>query len=209
MEPKTSPGTGPAIDAATLSRAIIARQTSVSGIRLVKLAYLAEVRYLERTGQRLSDADWFSWKHGPYSKKIVHGARDQAPAVVRREERQVLGTTANFYSAGPDCPPDLPAEVSTFLDEFLTVYGHEDTQAVISAAYRTAPFLRARAGKKIDLRGWGRSVSNFRSAPDVQAMVRAGFDGPRVKFRDVRELTEWLAAMRLPGDGVSTGVRNH
>lgn len=199
----------PAIDAATLSRAIISRQPSVSGIRLIKLAYLAEVRYLEHTGKRLSTARWFVWKHGPFSKEVVNSARDQPETVVIHSERSVMGKTAHFYTAGPECAPDIPREIGAFLDDIIETYGQFDTQAIISAAYRTGPFFNLPSGRSISFSSWRNRVAGFRSSPEVRAHIQRGLEGERFPFSDVEELTELLANLRVPDDASRPAPRSH
>ena len=41
-------------------------------IRLLKLLWLAELRYYERTGNRLTSAGWWRWDFGPYSKDVIN-----------------------------------------------------------------------------------------------------------------------------------------
>jgi len=48
-------------------------------IRLQKMAFIAEVDYIENTGQRLSSLEFRSWNFGPYSRQLndaVYGMKD-------------------------------------------------------------------------------------------------------------------------------------
>jgi hypothetical protein len=187
----------PAVSAETLARAIIARQPRVSTIRLLKLAFLAETRYAERSGARLSDADWFSWKHGPFSKRIVNSVQSQPAAVIRHEQKEVFGKTANYDMPGPDCAPILPPAISTLLDDLLSVYGGEDTLPIVNAVYCTSPFLRTPSGRKIDLDGWARTSIKIRESSEVHGKIRAALQSESVLFSCTADLLDSLNEARI------------
>lgn len=185
----------------SLARAIIARQPQVSTVRLLKLAFLAETRYIEQFGSRLSDADWFNWKHGPYSKRIVNGVRGLPEDVVHHKERLVSDRRANYYTSGRNCAPELSSQVANFLDNLIRVYGGEDTQAIVSAVYRLTPFRRSQSGRPIDLDAWAHAVAQIKNSSDVQRRVLAALRDESVHFSSASELLEFLNEARLSGGG--------
>jgi uncharacterized phage-associated protein len=199
METKPRTVIHPAVEGGVLARAIIARQPRVSGVRLVKLAFLAEVRYSERFGRRLSNADWFNWKHGPYSKRIINDTNAQPADVVRHEQENVLDKMANFYYPGPNCAPPLPGEVSSVLDDLIAVYGEADTQSIVTAAYRSTPFARSTAGRKIDLDGWAAAMNDLKESPEVHSKIKSALESQSHAFSTASELLELLNDLRQSG----------
>jgi len=166
-------------------------------MRLVKLAYLAETLYAESYGRRLSDADWFSWKHGPYSKRVINSVRALDRADVGHEERTILGKTANYYMRGPQfVPPELPAPVSQLIDDLLAIHGREDTQAIVSAVYRSPLFRRTRAGRSIDMDGWVSAMNRVRGSTEVRSNLQAALNSPASGFANAGELLEFLDELR-------------
>lgn len=188
----------PAIDPSVLARALVCRQTHVSGLRLVKLAYLAEVRYLAAYGTRLTRVRWRSWKFGPDSRELISSVNSLPEDQVRSATKEVLGHDARYYSPGPSCRPTLEPELDQFFDDLLAVYGSYDTTFIVSAAYRSTPFQRTPAAREIDLEGWARSFTEAARSDGMLAHVQEGLASDRQSFRNARELVEFLAAGRAP-----------
>src|SRR5438132_9188105 len=120
-----APAEGPASTTEAIIRAIVLRQPKgASQTRLLKLFYLAETKYMAETGKRLTDADFFRYDRGPYSKAVVNTARLLPPDIVIGREQAVSPDVEGvFFSPGPDCAPDLPKEVDQFIDSLMSIYG--------------------------------------------------------------------------------------
>jgi len=193
-EPSTSGE--PAIEVASLVRGLASRQPRLSGIRLTKLAYLAEVRYAAGHGRRLTNATWSSWKFGPYSQEVIDVARSLPKDQLTSSTEEVLGKVATYYRAGTDCRPDLPDDVGQLLDDLIAVYGHEDTTMIVSAAYRSTPFQRTPSGRRIDLDGWATAMNEALHASSLVDYLQGALRSERRLFSEDRELVEFLAATR-------------
>jgi uncharacterized phage-associated protein len=184
------------IDIPTLVRALASRQPRLSGLRLTKLAYLAEVRFAAGHGQRLTNAAWWSWKYGPFSRDVISAARALSPDLLTSSNEEVLGKVATYYRAGPECQPELPEDVTDLLDDLIDVYGHEDTTLVVSAAYRSTPFQRTPPGTKINLNAWAVAMGEATRDANLATHLQRALGSDRKSFNDAREVVEFLNATR-------------
>lgn len=196
---KTKPGPKPAMTTETLVRAIIARQPrGVRKKRLVKLAYLAELRYASRYGRRLSDADFFRHIYGPYSRRVIAEATRLSDSVVDREDGRVSGYEGESTSFSParGCEPVMPPALRAFFDEFMSIYGRIETEEITKEAYRTAPFRAAQHEEEIDFAAWSKVVQSFSASPAVSSAITLSLKGKALYTSDNFDtLTEYLKAL--------------
>lgn len=199
-----APAERPAATTETIVRAIISRQPKgVSQTRLLKLFYLAETKYMAETGKRLTDADFFRYDQGPYSKDVVNTARSLSPEIVIGREQAVSPDYEGvFFSPGPSCSPDLSEEISGFIHSLMGIYGREKTDAIVGAAYRSAAFLAAGDRQDIGFARWGASVEDFRKSSAIETAIREAVDRePIFQCESLKELTEYLEALRTRRGG--------
>lgn len=168
---------------------------------MMKLAYLAEVRYLAATGARLTTLDWRSWKYGPDSRELYNSASNLGREFVKITTQKVRGHTATYFAPTSGTRPTLDPDIDQLFDDLFAVYGGEDTTRIISAAYRSTPFRKTRAGRRIELGAWGASLAAGHLRTALRARIEAGLKSPRTEFRTPRELVEFLSAARGSNGG--------
>lgn len=73
--------------------------------RLLKLLWLAELRHMQRHGSRLTDAGWYRWDYGPYSKEVVNKPQDDRDHFDYMEEDTPKGNAQHTIRTHGEDPP--------------------------------------------------------------------------------------------------------
>jgi len=162
-------------------------------MRLVKLAYLSEVRFAAEHGSRLTEADYFSWNYGPYSKQIANRAKALPDSIVEKTVGSASEGVSRTFVPKPGCEPSLEPGIKSFIDSVLVSYGSLETNVIVRAAYRTAQFQRTKKGRDIDLDEWSRTASRVPSSTAVSAAITEGLRTQSASFNNIDEFTEYLA----------------
>lgn len=141
----TRPSTGATMRAADLISAV---KTSVRQngmlqplrIRLVKLAYLAEVEYYRAIGGRLTDLEWIFYRYGPYAHELgplIGGTDDPAAVAV------------DAWSPETPAKPDFQLE--SILRQVVKDWGDADLNQLLDFVYfETEPMEGAQRGQRLD-----------------------------------------------------------
>ncbi len=131
-------------------------------IRLLKLLWLAELRYYERTGTRLTQAGWWRWNHGPYSKDVINVVKhDSRSFRVERqgEEPWQVGLVIHANPRAMKAPSDR--ERLRSVDEVLSTYREYTNEELVQEVYADPFFQATPFSSDFDfakLRGFRRSV---------------------------------------------------
>lgn len=165
----------------------------MSQIRLLKLFYLAELKHIARTGRRLTGADFFHYKNGPFSKKVINTAHELVGSELELQERVFRdGHEGLFFIPAKVRSPRVSREAAQTLDLIVKEYGRLSTEAIKDAAYETLPFAHSRMKEDIDFARWKRFAETFFERPEIRARV-AG-------YRKQRLSPLLTGRARLPGD---------
>lgn len=170
----------PAAGTEDIIRAILMYQPrGVSQIRLLKLYYLAELRYISKNSARLSPAVYFKYNNGPYSIDVIKTVKELPENIVESKPTTLYGNEncCFFYPRG-DCAPDLEPELAEFMRDFMNVYMYMPTNKIIQCAYATAPFLWAEFDEDINFELWAEVTRAFRDSDRVQQAVDESLAAP-------------------------------
>ncbi len=141
--------------------------------KLQKLAYLAEVHYIKKHGERLSDLSFRKYYYGPYSGDI-RNIEDLDENIVIREEvngsyLSKLSELVNKESVNPIEDSNLCQEI----DSILLPYSDETGVKLQEEADKTEPYLDAeKFDDPIDLDGYAWYYSKINSDEFWEAVAR-------------------------------------
>ena len=141
--------------------------------KLQKLAYLAEVQYIKKHGERLSDLSFRKYYYGPYSVDI-RNIEDLDENIVIREElngiySSKLSELINKESVNPIEDSNLCQEI----DSNLLSYSGETGAKLQEEADKTEPYLEAeKFNDPIDLDGYAWYYSKVNSDEFWEAVAR-------------------------------------
>jgi len=111
--------------------------------KLQKLAYIAEIEYIKKYGERLSDLSFIKYYHGPYSMDITN-IEDLEDDIIIKEEQsgnfikkmsELIGRKNNNINIKP--------EIAEELKELLSPYINKSGAQLEKKADNTEPFLEA------------------------------------------------------------------
>lgn len=125
------------------ARIVLAHPHGLPQVRLLKLLWLAELKYYERTGKRLTQAGWWRWNHGPYSKDVINIVKRDTKTfrVVRQqEEAWQTGVVIHVNPRAMKQPSD--PEGTRAIDEVLSIY-REYTNEELVQEVDADPFFEA------------------------------------------------------------------
>ncbi|MHB1916570.1 MAG: type II toxin-antitoxin system antitoxin SocA domain-containing protein [Thermoplasmata archaeon] len=112
-------------------------------VRLLKLLWLAELRYYEETGKKLTGAGWWRWSHGPYSKDVINAVkRDTKTFRVERQRDEAWQTGLVIHANPRAVKQPLDLEGVRAIDEVLFTYKEYTNEELIQEVY-TDPFFEA------------------------------------------------------------------
>jgi uncharacterized phage-associated protein len=113
----------------------------LSAKRIQKLAYLAELRAIEKWGHRLTGAKFINYKFGPWSPEVAL-ASEEAPEL-REETKQTAKGKGRFFS-----PAKSKAKLNALdkseiglLKEVISDWIRVPTDALVAATKTTPPFI--------------------------------------------------------------------
>ena len=137
----------------------------LSSKRIQKLAYLAELRAIEKWGRRLTQADFINYKHGPWSLEVALAA-EEAPELQMSKEETPKGI-GRFFSPAQNRAKilALDEEEIGLLNEVVTDWIRVDTDALVKAAKTSPPFIwTAKLRDPIPFDEYGKFVKSFKDA---------------------------------------------
>ncbi|MGI0128934.1 MAG: type II toxin-antitoxin system antitoxin SocA domain-containing protein [Thermoplasmata archaeon] len=125
------------------ARIALAHPHGLPQIWLLKLLWLAELKYYERTDRRLTRAGWWRWNHGPYSKDVINTVkRDTKTFRVERQQEETWQTGLVIHT-NPRAVKELSdREGLRAIDEVLWTYREYTNEELIQEVYAD-PFFEA------------------------------------------------------------------
>lgn len=132
-------------------RITAAHTHGLSQIRLLKLLWLAELRFAEAYGERLTPAGWWRWDYGPYSKDVINTVRtDTRHFKVSRDDE---ATTAGGLAISAKAPPaggTLSQRALEMIDDVVDMYGSYSTPELLTEVYADPFFEQTPHGNDFD-----------------------------------------------------------
>ena len=125
------------------ARIALAHPHGLPQVRLLKLLWLAELKYYERTGRRLTMAGWWRWNHGPYSKDVVNTVkRDTKTFRVERQQEESWQTGLVIHANPRAVKEPSDREGLRAIDDVLATYGEYTNEELVQEVYAD-PFFEA------------------------------------------------------------------
>lgn len=125
------------------ARIALAHPHGLPQVRLLKLLWLAELKYYERTGRRLTRAGWWRWNHGPYSKDVINTVkRDAKTFRVERQQEEPWQAGLVIHANPRAVKEPSDREGLQAIDEVLSTYREYTNEELIQEVYAD-PFFEA------------------------------------------------------------------
>lgn len=133
--------------------------------RIMKLAYLAELRTIEKWGRRLTSAQWQNYYYGPYSKEISTALKEAYPDL--RMERRITpsGRLGKFYIPNrPEVDLELSKEEFRLLQDVAKDWEYVDNDTLISNTKRSPPFIWTEEEEEIPFDKYQEFIERYKDA---------------------------------------------
>lgn len=131
--------------------------------RLMKLAYLAELRALEAWGRRLTTADFIHYNYGPFSRDVAL-AMEGIPELKMEFKQSPRGKGKFLSPAQKKVKVDLTKDEMTLLESVLTDWQHVDSESLVAATKRSPPFVWTEFGDPIPFDRYTKFVGQMQRA---------------------------------------------
>jgi uncharacterized phage-associated protein len=144
-----------------LIKYIISYYGKVSAKQLQKLAYLTELEYMKKHGERLSDLEFVKFYYGPYSFGIKE-IQDEDDNIIEHIDNNKIYTYKEYQlkENNVKIDPALKIEINKILDKYKDKTGM-DLELI---ADKTEPFIDCEyIGEKIDLDGYAEHYKDLLS----------------------------------------------
>ncbi len=145
--------------------------------KLQKLAYLAEIQYIQKHGERLSDLSFKRYYYGPYSEDIRNIEDLDENIVIQGEvNHHYLNKVSELINPnGVD--PISNNELSQEIDAALLPYSDKSGKYLEEAVDKTEPYLETENfSDPIDLDGYAWYYRNINSDEFWQAAIKKDED---------------------------------
>ncbi len=117
--------------------------------RIMKLAYVSELRSLESRNRRLTLAHWFHHKYGPFSRD-VSAALEASPKLKMEVRSTPSGRKGKFYFPNrPELDLDLDEEEVALLREVGKDWQFVDNDSLVENTKKSPPFVWTKEGEDI------------------------------------------------------------
>jgi uncharacterized phage-associated protein len=136
-----------------LTEYIVFKFKRVGSKQLQKIAYLSELEYMKKYGERLSDLTFKKYYYGPYSGEIYEIKEESENIHIQTEN-------ANLYTYKPasikdGAKIDIPSDISGFLDSIFVKFKDKTGADLEKIADNTEPYIDTETiGDNIDLDGY-------------------------------------------------------
>lgn len=161
-----------------VSAAFLSNLKYVTDRRLQKAYYLAEVWSIEERLERLSEVDFASWRHGPWSLHVRESEeRLESRGVVERIIKPARGglEVELLRVTKPSGSSALARDELEFLVEVSAAIRFIDSEKLTQVAKATAPFRVTSPEARIDLDGYLETIRKRHAmlvdSPRVAALV--------------------------------------
>ena len=140
---------------AALIYSIIGHLGAVEGrTRLMKLVYLSDVEAAHRLKCPVSEARYYSYTHGPFSREVLESLRQMRGFWLEEEEVfNPNGENAYRYSisAFPHQVLALPHSEAAIAEEMSERWGRASLREVLEHVYNSEPFASTDIGADVSL----------------------------------------------------------
>lgn len=125
-----------------------AHPRGVSQTRLLKLIWLAELEHYMKTGEKLTDASWFRYDHGPFSKEILRTVEEE-DCFDQEEFMSSHGVRAKLIRSDEATPEGDQDAIDT-LESVVWKYEKYETSELLEEVYGDPFFEETPFGHDFD-----------------------------------------------------------
>lgn len=120
----------------------------LSHTRAVKLLWLAELRYFEQRKERLTDAHWFKYDHGPFTKDIIITA-ELEDHLFSVSDVEWEGKSMRQIKVTGEIPA-VPETVSEAIDGVARMFNRDRLKEILEHVYADPFFESFEYGQDFD-----------------------------------------------------------
>src|SRR2546425_11783687 len=151
-------------------RDVVLNFTYKSGVplnatRIMKLAYLAELRAIEMWGRRLTGAEFKHWHHGPWSPEVAL-AMEGVPELRMEVKQTAKGREGKFFRPTQKSAAlsSLTEKESSLLKEVFLHWIFVPNDQLVEATKKSPPFIWTRFGDAIPFDEYREFAERLRQA---------------------------------------------
>ena len=134
----------------------------LNAVRIMKLAYLSELKSLERRGKKLTHAMYKNWFYGPYSEEVGRAMERAAPEVNLTMRVTPQGRTGKFLGpAKSRVRVDLSKDELGILEEVADEWGFIDNETLVAQTKQSPPFKWTKRGDRIPFDEYGEFLARL------------------------------------------------
>jgi len=140
---------------------------SLNAARIMKLAYLAELRAIETWGRRLTSAEFKHWNYGPWSPDVAL-AMEGVPELRVEVKETSKGRKGKFFHRTQRSATlsSLTEEEADLLKGVLSYWEHVPNDRLVEATKKSPPFIWTEFGDAIPFEEYEDFAARLRRARD-------------------------------------------
>src|SRR5467141_2781793 len=134
----------------------------LNSVRIMKLAYLAELKAIETRGKKLTSAVFKNWFYGPFSDSVMKAIETASPEVKTQLRVTPKGRTGKFLlPAKSRVKIDLPSEELDILAQVADEWGFVDNETLVAQTKLSPPFKWTEFGQEIPFGEYADFLAKF------------------------------------------------
>lgn len=118
------------------ARYILAKNGSISNMKLQKLIFYTEVVFMAVTNKSLFEENYEAWKHGPVLPSVYHEFKKYS----------LLRSNIPYTRESKDTELNLSSEYVELIDKVIEVFGKHNEDALRNSSHNEQPYKVARRG---------------------------------------------------------------
>ena len=140
---------------------------SLNATRIMKLAYLAELRAIETWGRRLTTAEFKHWNYGPWSSDVAL-AMEGVPELRVEVKETSKGRKGKFFHRTQQSATlsSLTEEEADLLKGVLSYWEHVPNDRLVEVTKKSPPFIWTEFGDAIPFEEYEDFAARLRRARD-------------------------------------------
>lgn len=119
-----------------LARYILAKQGSISNMKLQKLLFYTESVFMAVTNKSLFEEKFEAWRHGPVLPVVYHTFKKYS----------ALRSKIPYTVESTDLALDLPENYVNLIDQVIEIFGRHDGDVLRNNSHKEEPYKIARIG---------------------------------------------------------------
>lgn len=125
----------------------------IEGRHLINLIYLADREWHQKHGKTYTEAHFYRWNHGPFSREILQEIEwMDGVEIIEREHSYDMGQKIFHYSSGSRTRlygVQLDKKFINILDDIADKWGKEPLKKLLDFVYRRKDFKKSEFGDRL------------------------------------------------------------